>query len=376
LLYLLLPIKALFDLKPQRELVKLVYGRQNIDEVWGTAYFDSETGLCLFNLRLTLFNTVWFILSEINYNFANQTAFTEDSGPHTGFRSNVIKTKSALYASHMVEIQSSVESRYGGTVQMWVSTQAGGASGYYLPVKENYIFFGSEPILKRKLMSTTPHYPPEQWNAYGQYLWWWIPAEALADATINIFNVSMTRTSVAPYTFTATQSQTGLYFSEIVFDNDGYMTSFSAKDPSIGLNLDLGSLIDNNTTVDGLAYYRNNMGTAAPEIPIIQATQSMLNFGYVPPGSYKDLTMEVKNIGLGTLIGMVSASSPFSVVSGGSYSLGANLSQQVVVRYTAPLQKESRTGSLIFTGGGGLTIQLKGTNKNVGLSWFQLFFGN
>ena len=32
-------------------------------------------------------------------------------------------------------------------------------------------------------------------------------------------------------------------------------------------------------------------------IPVIQITQSVLNFGYVPPGSYRDLTLVVKNIG-------------------------------------------------------------------------------
>ena len=42
------------------------------------------------------------------------------------------------------------------------------------------------------------------------------------------------------------------------------MTDFSAKDSSIGLDLDLGSIIDKNTTVDGLAYYKNTMGRATP----------------------------------------------------------------------------------------------------------------
>ena len=43
--YLLLTIKALFDLRNQREIVKLVYGVPYWPgyDVWGTAYFDSET---------------------------------------------------------------------------------------------------------------------------------------------------------------------------------------------------------------------------------------------------------------------------------------------------------------------------------------------
>ena len=267
--YLLLPIKALFDLQNQREIVKLVYGNPNypdFDPVAGTAYFDAETGLCLFNLRVTDFNTVWFLLSEINYNFATRRAFAEDNGPHTGFKSTVLKTKSTI---QFVQMLSSVESRYGDTVQMWTATQAGGATSSYFGRDENYCFFGAVPVLRHKSMSATPDYPPENWNAYGEYLWWWVPPAALADSTINIFNVSMSRTSTAPYTFEVTGSQGGLYFSKIIFDNDGYMTDFIAKDTSIGLNLDLGTVIDEDTTVDGLDYYKATMGRATPATPIM-----------------------------------------------------------------------------------------------------------
>jgi hypothetical protein len=263
--YLLLPIKALFDLKEQREVVKLVYGNPNYpdsDPVWGTAYFDSNTGLCLLNLRLTAFNTAWFIVSEINYNFADQIAFAEDDGPHTGYRSTVLKTTSDI---HFVQILSSVESRYGSTVQMWSTTQAGGAKGSYFGRDENYCFFGSVPILRHKFMSATHHYPPENWNQYGEYLWWWVPKNALQKSTLSVFDVPMTRTSEAPYTFTATEAAAGLFFSRLVFDSEGYLTDFSAKDPSIGLDLDLGSIIDEDTTVDGLDYYRSTMGKATPE---------------------------------------------------------------------------------------------------------------
>jgi hypothetical protein len=106
--------------------------------------------------------------------------------------------------------------------------------------------------------------------------------------------------------------------------------------------------------------------------PMIQVTQSILTFGYVPPGSYKDLVLWVKNIGTGTLTGTVSACPPFTIISGGTYSLGAGVSQQVIIRYTAPLQEGSQTCSLSFSGGGGITIQVKGTNKKAGLPWLML----
>jgi hypothetical protein len=106
--YLLLPIKTLFDLAPQRDMVKIVYMLEDFST--GTAYFDAETGLLLFRTNSTGFVTVFFILSEINYDFASQKAFAEDNGPHTGFKSNIIKTSSA---ANYVMIQSSVETRYG-----------------------------------------------------------------------------------------------------------------------------------------------------------------------------------------------------------------------------------------------------------------------
>ena len=77
----------------------------------------------------------------------------------------------------------------------------------------------------------------------------------------------MARTSTSPYTFTATQQATGfLYFPKLWFDNDGYMTQFSAKDSATGLDLDPDrySLYNKTITVDGLTYYKNTMGTATP----------------------------------------------------------------------------------------------------------------
>jgi hypothetical protein len=263
--YLLLPIKTLFDLAPQRDMVKIVYMLEDFST--GTAYFDAETGLLLFRTNSNGFVTVFFILSEINYDFAGQKAFAEDDGPHTGFKSNIIKTSSS---ANYVMIQSSVETRYGNTVQMWVSTSAGGSINIYGPPNENYCFFGSEPVLRRKYMTETPHYPPEGWDEYGEYLWWWVPQEALQGSSINVFDVPMTRTSTAPYTFGAIGVGTGLYFSNFIFDNDGYMTDFSAKYSAIGLNLDLGPSASPGVPihlVDGLEYYRNTMGRATPPPP-------------------------------------------------------------------------------------------------------------
>jgi hypothetical protein len=111
-----------------------------------------------------------------------------------------------------------------------------------------------------------PNFPPEQWNPFGEYLWWWVPPSALKKAAINIYGVPMARTSTQPYIFTATESPSRFHFTRIWFGDDGYMTAFSARDPTIGLEIDPGDdVFQNLTTVDGLDYYRNTMGRATPD---------------------------------------------------------------------------------------------------------------
>ena len=106
--------------------------------------------------------------------------------------------------------------------------------------------------------------------------------------------------------------------------------------------------------------------------PQIQVTPSTLNFGYVSPGAYKDMILTVQNIGGMSLTGTLIACPPFSIVSEGNYSLGAGQSQVIVLRYTAPLQEGSQMCSLVFTGGGGITVEVKGTNIKASLPWLML----
>jgi hypothetical protein len=262
--YHLLPIKALFDLKPQRDMVKLVYMIEGFST--GIAYFDADTGICLLYETSNGLTTVFFILSEINYDFAAQIAFVEDDGPHTGFKSFVSEQslgKSGIGGGSLI-IQSLVETRYGDSVEMRVlssDTKTGLKQG-----DENYCFFGSIPVVRRMDATEAPNYPPEQWNEYGKYLWWWVPPTALGNSTINIFDVLMAKSPTQPFTFTANTQPLGLFFTKLLFGADGYMTVFSAKDSETGLVLDPSDdIFQNLTTVNGLSYYRNNMGTAVPD---------------------------------------------------------------------------------------------------------------
>lgn len=280
--YRFLPAKALFDLQPQREVVKITYMIPGFST--GTAYFDAETGLCLLYSQLNGYVVVFFVLSEINYDFATHHAFAEDNGPHTGFKSSVLEQQMMPFPDNRggyLFIQSSVETRYGTTVEMWVSTSDSGYITTYMPPYESFCYFGSVPVLRRMDMSQSSNYPPEQWNEFGQYLPWWLPAEALQRTSVNIYGVTMERTSTSPFTFTATQQPTGLYFTKLWYDNDGYLTQFAARHSTTGLDLDpeFNSPIyyQNNIAVNGLSYYKNTMGRAVPPVVNYRLTLTVIS---------------------------------------------------------------------------------------------------
>ena len=261
--YQFLPANALFKLQPQREVVKLVYMIAGFST--GSAYFDADTGLLLLYSTSNGLVTVFFVLSEINYNFADKTAFAEDDGPHTGYKS-LVSEQSMNFSGiggGSVVIQSLVESRYGDTVEMRVL--GSDAKDTLKQWDENHCFFGAVPVLRRMDATEAPNYPPELWNEFGEYLWWWVPQDALQKISINIFDVDMSRTNTSPYTFSATEQPEGLFFSNIIFGDDGYLIEFSAKDSEIGLDIDPGDdIFQNLTTVYGSGYYRSTMGQATP----------------------------------------------------------------------------------------------------------------
>jgi hypothetical protein len=276
--YSLLPAKALFDLKAQREIVKITFRIDNFSI--GTAFFDAETGLALMrNSRWQGGYAMFFILGEINYDFAQQAALAEDGGPHCGFKSRV--AENALpggggHAGGVVDIQSGIETRYVNKIEMWVMSTYSGPYGMNTAI-ENYYFDGNVPIVRRINHDQAGNFPPEQWNPFGQYLPWWLPptvtqgnafsAVSLALSAINVFDVSMTKTADQPLTYTATQNPQRFYFSTLWFDSYGYLTQFSAKDPTIGLDIDADSIFGNGTMVYGLSYYRSTMGVATPGKP-------------------------------------------------------------------------------------------------------------
>jgi hypothetical protein len=92
--------------------------------------------------------------------------------------------------------------------------------------------------------------------------------------------------------------------------------------------------------------------------PVIMVSPGSLNFGAVAIGSTNDLRVTVQNAGGGTLAGTATVAEPFFIVSG-AYSLGANQSQTVVVRYI-PKAEGNHSQAVTFTGGGSATLSVQG----------------
>ena len=84
---------------------------------------------------------------------------------------------------------------------------------------------------------------------------------------------------------------------------------------------------------------------------VVTPTPSV-DFGSVVVGATSDHTLSVMNTGPGTVTGSATATAPFTVVSGGAFTLGHGVSSSVVVRF-APKAKGHATGTVTFSSNGG-----------------------
>ncbi len=105
-------------------------------------------------------------------------------------------------------------------------------------------------------------------------------------------------------------------------------------------------------------WYFQSAGTGNFFSPI-GVTPIYLDFGYVPVGSMKDLTLTIRNRGSEILTGTATTADPFGVVSGGSYNLNPDGSQIVTVRYM-PTSLGSHNGTMMLTGGDGTIVRVIG----------------
>jgi len=96
----------------------------------------------------------------------------------------------------------------------------------------------------------------------------------------------------------------------------------------------------------------------------IRVSPTSRNFGSVALGSSEDRTFTVQNLGGGTLTGFANVGSPFSIVSGGSYTLAAGATQVVTVRFT-PIAVGTASANVSFGGGGGASRAAIGSGISV-----------
>jgi hypothetical protein len=158
--------------------------------------------------------------------------------------------------------------------------------------------------------------------------------------------------------------------AHIVTGSGNPFNNLASGDFTLAANTTAGENLGSPYNVDPYGTTRTTWTRGAFEFggtstnAIISVSPSTLNFGTVSVGTASNLTFTVKNVGAGTLAGTADVATPFSIVSGGSYSLSANQAQTVTVEFT-PLSAVGNTNSVTFTGGGGMTASVSGEGITV-----------
>jgi hypothetical protein len=132
--------------------------------------------------------------------------------------------------------------------------------------------------------------------------------------------------------------------------------SIATNSPAIGAGANLSAYFStdyagNARPASGAWTIGAYQSGAAQQAAGLSVTPGSQNFGAVAVGATSNLSFTVQNTGGSTLTGSVSVSSPFSIVSGGSYSLGAGQSQTVTVSYS-PTAAGTNSQTVTFTGAG------------------------
>ena len=96
---------------------------------------------------------------------------------------------------------------------------------------------------------------------------------------------------------------------------------------------------------------------SAPPVTLTVWPDTTTSYGSVLVGTKREQTFTVSNVSTSTISGSVSVAVPFSVVSGGNYTLTSGQSQAVTVRYT-PMAAGNDTAFVTFTGSGGAMRQV------------------
>lgn len=265
----LLPALALFEAKPQRTIVTVNYMMP--DYSVGSAYFDAETGLLLQRHALWGYSKIFFLLAEINYDFVQRAAFPEPDRPHPGYKSMISLTS---FDGGMIVIHSILEAAMNQRVEMRVllNDTGAGAFGQSRALDFNACFFGEEPVLRVIDATEAEGRRPQTWDPLGEYLWWWAPPAAQQRPRIEILSGVMDRvpTEATGAEYAVQNEPEDLYLEWVQFDETGYVTDLWMVDPTIGMSVGPHNAFNPVIQVDGLDYYRGQMGTAVPGPPLVE----------------------------------------------------------------------------------------------------------
>jgi hypothetical protein len=166
----------------------------------------------------------------------------------------------------------------------------------------------------------------------------------------------------------SSQAQAGTADNNTSTSDTGIFVNYSAGDLRLAVPTAAGAALNSPYNLDMLGKTRGADGTfdrgayefgALSVTPLNAVSPSSLDFGSVTTNTTLQLNFTVRNAGSGTLTGSATVTAPFSIVSGGSYSLGAGQSQTVTVRFN-PLVVGSYSRTVTFTGGGGASATVNG----------------
>jgi subtilisin family serine protease len=102
-----------------------------------------------------------------------------------------------------------------------------------------------------------------------------------------------------------------------------------------------------------------------PGDPVLSVNPASRDFGIVPVGSSANRVFIVKNTGGGTLTGTATTTPPFSIVSGGSFSRAAGVTNNLVVRFTPTTPGVFTADVTVTSNGGDITVTVTGIGAGV-----------
>ncbi len=158
-----------------------------------------------------------------------------------------------------------------------------------------------------------------------------------------------------------------------------YHIGSSSSARNVGVALTANGFIDKDmdgTTrgLDGtwdIGAYEYASGGGGTTNPLMVLSISQKDYGLLKVGNVSNVTVLMTNAGTGSFSGTASATAPFSVTAGSTYTLFSGSNHSITLRYTPTAQGE-HTSAATFTGAGGGAIQLNGkayTNQT-GMFWW------